>query len=213
MLFSGKENVFMCLVAFQKNFRKIFSGVWKRRRKRQTQKNTDKTQKKNHQRSMLDWIRWRGASRALVRRPRRRSRLTAWSHEGEIAIFVRSQSTAWSREASIAISQSTAPIAIGAVLRKIAISDRSRRTGARGLSAIVGLDWSSVFFLLRARSLSLSLSFSGNTLKWKWKCKMISVVKAIFFGSTEINFRKILFSGPTKHPHFRKWFSPKTNTA
>ena len=28
MLFSRKENVFMCLVAFQKMFRKIFSGVW-----------------------------------------------------------------------------------------------------------------------------------------------------------------------------------------
>ena len=28
MLFFGKENVFMCLVAFQKKFRKIFSGVW-----------------------------------------------------------------------------------------------------------------------------------------------------------------------------------------
>ena len=28
MLFSGKENVSMCLVAFQKNFRKIFSDVW-----------------------------------------------------------------------------------------------------------------------------------------------------------------------------------------
>ena len=27
-LFSGKENVFMCLVAFQKMFRKIFSDVW-----------------------------------------------------------------------------------------------------------------------------------------------------------------------------------------
>ena len=46
MLFSGKENVFMCLVAFQKIFQKIFSGVWKRRRKKQTQKNTNKTQKK-----------------------------------------------------------------------------------------------------------------------------------------------------------------------
>ena len=44
MLFSGKENVFMYLVAFLKIFRKIFSSVWKRRRKRQTQKNTDKTQ-------------------------------------------------------------------------------------------------------------------------------------------------------------------------
>ena len=28
MLFSGKENVFICLVAFQKMFRKIFSDVW-----------------------------------------------------------------------------------------------------------------------------------------------------------------------------------------
>ena len=28
MLFSGKENVFMCLVAFQKMFRKIFFDVW-----------------------------------------------------------------------------------------------------------------------------------------------------------------------------------------
>ena len=41
MLFSGKENVFMCLVAFQKNFWKIFSGVWRRRRKRQIQTNPD----------------------------------------------------------------------------------------------------------------------------------------------------------------------------
>ena len=28
MLFSGKENIFMCLAAFQKMFRKIFSGIW-----------------------------------------------------------------------------------------------------------------------------------------------------------------------------------------
>ena len=28
MLFFGKENVFMCLVAFKKKFRKIFSDVW-----------------------------------------------------------------------------------------------------------------------------------------------------------------------------------------
>ena len=53
--FSEKENVFMCLVAFQKNFRKIFSGVWKRRRKRQSQQNTDKTQKKPRQKIINDW--------------------------------------------------------------------------------------------------------------------------------------------------------------
>ena len=174
MLFFGKENVFMCLVAFQKIFRKIFSGIWKRRRKRQTQKNSDKTQKKNHQRSMLDWVRRRGALRAPVRRPR-----------SEIVIdgaISRRQDRDRQRDLA-----------------------RSARTGARGSPAIIGLDWSSVFFLSRAHS--LSLSFSGNTLKWKWKCKLISVVKAIFFRSTEINFRKILFSGPTKHPHFRKSIS------
>ena len=36
----------MCLVAFQKNFRKIFSGVWKRRRKIQIQKKTHATTQK-----------------------------------------------------------------------------------------------------------------------------------------------------------------------
>ena len=36
---------------------------------------------------------------------------------------------------------------------------------------------------------------------------MISVVKGIFFGSTDFNFRKIEFSGPTKQPHFRKSIS------
>ena len=44
----------MCLVAFQKIFRKIFSGVWKRRRKRQSQQNTDKTQKKPRQKIIND---------------------------------------------------------------------------------------------------------------------------------------------------------------
>ena len=45
MLFSGKENVFMCLVVFQKIFRKIFSGVCKMLQgKRQNQKNKHSTQ-------------------------------------------------------------------------------------------------------------------------------------------------------------------------
>ena len=40
----------MCLVAFQKIFRKIFSGVWKRRRKTQIQKNTSHNLEKNRDR-------------------------------------------------------------------------------------------------------------------------------------------------------------------
>ena len=43
MLFFGKENIFMCLVTFQKIFWKKFSIVWRRRRKRQTRQ----TQKKD----------------------------------------------------------------------------------------------------------------------------------------------------------------------
>ena len=49
MLFYEKENVFMCLVAFQNIFQKIFSGVWKRswkrRRKRQNPEKPGQTQK------------------------------------------------------------------------------------------------------------------------------------------------------------------------
>ena len=88
---------------------------------------------------------------------------------GAISIFARSRSTARSHKASIAISRSTAPITIGAVLRKITISDRSRRTRARE----IGADWSSEFADDRWTGLELglllsrarSLSFSGNTLK------------------------------------------------
>ena len=43
----------MCLVAFQNIFRKIFSGVWKRRRKTQIQKNTSHNPEKNHQRRQI----------------------------------------------------------------------------------------------------------------------------------------------------------------
>ena len=154
MLFFGKENVFMCLVAFQKIFRKIFSSVWKRRRKRQTQKNKDKTQKKKS--STIDWVRRRGASRAPVWRLRCRSRSTARSHEGEIVIFARSRSTSrdCNRRRDLAKRLSRSRIAVFGL--ELA---RSARIGARGSPAIVRLDWSSVFFLSRARSLSLSLFF------------------------------------------------------
>ena len=144
MLFSGKENVSMCLVAFQNIFRKIFFGVWKRRRKRQIQKNTSHNPEKKS-----------STTTNLVRR----------------------------QIASIAISNLPLSRAVVGLDRDL---NRCRQ-----------------FFLSRACSLSLS----GNTLKWKWKGKMISVIKAIFFRSTEINFWKIEFFGPTKHPHFRKSIS------
>ena len=80
-----------CLVAFQKIFRKIFSSVWKRRRKTQIQKNTSHNPGKNHQRWHWTPFDDRAVDRDL------RSRSTARSRSRllrEIAIFARSQSTA-----------------------------------------------------------------------------------------------------------------------
>ena len=82
-IFSGNANFRKrkmfpwCLVAFQKIFRKIFSGVWKKRRKTQIQKNTSHNPDRT------------------VDRDRRRDR--------DLAFFVRSRSTAQSREASTTI--------------------------------------------------------------------------------------------------------------
>ena len=79
----------MCLVAFQKIFRKIFYGVWKRRRKTQIQKNTSHNPEKNHQRRQIQFD-----DRAVDRDQRRDHYLT---------FFTRSRSTVRSREGKIAI--------------------------------------------------------------------------------------------------------------
>ena len=187
----SEGKMFSCVwLHFKKFSEKYFLVFGKEEGKDKPRKTRTKPRKKNHQRSTLDWVRWRGASRAPVRRPRRRSRSMARSHEGEIVIFARSRltsrdhdlreiaidvarsrSTAWSSEASIAISRSTASIAIDAVLREIVISDRGRQIGAREIRA----DWSSGFaddrrtgleldLLPLARSLSLSLSLFPEIL-------------------------------------------------
>ena len=97
----------------------------------------------------------------------------------------------------------------GEIALSIAIFARSRST-ATGMFAgeiAIGADWRS---RSRARALSLSLSLShfpeilwreNRSVKWfPWS-------KAFFFRSTDFNFRKIEFSGPTKQPHFRKSIS------
>ena len=69
-IFSGNANFRKrkmfpwCLVAFQKIFRKMLSGVWKRRRKTQIQKNTSHNPEKKSSTTTLN----------TVRRPHRRSR-------------------------------------------------------------------------------------------------------------------------------------------
>ena len=148
MLFSGKENVFICLVAFQKIIRKIFFGVRKRRRKRpknifwclekkkektnpeKHRQNPKKTQKKNHQRLTLDWVRRHGASRVPIRdRDRRRdlakarrSRLTSWDCDR------------WRDLAKRRLRSRKAPRRS----QSAQCFARSARTG--GSSAIIGLD-------------------------------------------------------------------------
>ena len=137
MLFSGKENVFICLVAFQKIFRKIFSDVWKRRRKRQTQE-------KYHQRSRSEI-----AISPARSRDQRRELATVRSTRRKIAISV---------EGEIAPS-----IVIFAAIVGLELA-RSAPPGARSPPAIVGL--TRMFLLLsHAFAHSLSLSFSGNALK------------------------------------------------
>ena len=108
----------MCLVAFQKIFRKIFFGVWKRRRKTQIQKNTSHNLEKNHQRRQIH-----SDDRAVDRNPRSQS--TARSHEASIAISDLPLSPTYE------ISRST----FREIAPSIAISrrrrDRDRRGGRR----------------------------------------------------------------------------------
>ena len=120
----------MCLVAFQKTFRKIFSGVWKRRRKTQIRKHKPQPRKKKI-------INDENVSSPTTARSTARSRsrlLREITIDGEIAIFARSRSTKRSRE-----DRDLA----------FAISDwswsRRSRTGSSPLA--------------RARALSLSLIF------------------------------------------------------
>ena len=140
----------------QHHFRKIFSGVWKRRRKTQIQKTQVTTQKKKKSLTTKMFP---------VRRPRRQSRFEI-AINGAIAISDRDRAD--DRDIGLEL--------------ELAISDwswssrrlRGRRIGAREIDA----DWSSEFagdrrtdwiFSSRARalSLSLSLSFSENALKGK----------------------------------------------
>ena len=123
----------MCLVAFQKIFRKIFSGVWKRR-KTQIQKNTSHTTQKkliNNDKFAID-----GAIAISRRRDRDRR------------IFLDGSSSRISRP-TYDMSQSR----IGEIALSIAISIRRSRSTARSRDGEIAFVASP---LARARSLSLS---------------------------------------------------------
>ena len=138
-----------CLVAFQKIFRKIFSGVWKRRRKTQIQKNTS-----------------HNPDRA-IRRSRSRSRLLR-----EIAIdgaISRSIDSDLNPVRSLEGKIASTAISIRCNLAKVRSQSRS------GCEIAINDDWNVCrrdhdrrgLEITIACALSLSLSFSGNTLKGK----------------------------------------------
>ena len=213
MLFSGKENVFMCLVTFQNIFRKIFSGVWKRRRKRQNPEKPGQTQK-NTARSRDGWSDLG-------------SRSTSRSREASIAIGANSTSRDCDRRRDLTKrrSQSTRT-----VLREITSSDRDRqrdlakhrsrwsrsreRCFARDCAAqsrVLSLSRSPFAWALFARpqfrksfevKIGTKMNFRGQryyfTINWKWFLE-----NSIFQTNQTAYFTENDFLKP---------FSPKTNT-
>ena len=170
MLFSGKENVFMCLVAFQKMFRKIFSGVWlcswKYLRKHifyllltfswlpnkyiisfiPQCRNTNKTQKKKNHQIRLNWEKKEqrevtGFDEGL-RSVRRQDRDRRGASCDRDRWFARSRSM-------------LRAIAIGTVLRAISADDFGDLGG-----------WSQLSLLSFSLSFSRSLSLLRVTRKW-----------------------------------------------
>ena len=139
--FPEKENISMCLVAFQKIFRKIFSGVWKRRRKTQPRKNSNTVQILPL--GSLAGARDRDQQRDLAVA---RSRSTARSREGEIAIY---------RSSSRISRSSSTDLPLGSLAG--AISQRRDRDQRRDLTVTRSR---SSHLLSRASALSLFLSLS-----------------------------------------------------
>ena len=184
--FPEKENISLCLVAFQKIFRKIFSGVWKRKRKTQTQE-------KYHlrSRSRRHDLAINGASsrqRDLV------PSITIWDRD-----LRRELATARDRaiDRDLRHELTTArDRAIDRDLREIAPPRAWTGDWRRlKLGLEIGAAWRSTDCsvsspLSRVRALSLSLSFSGNALKWKWGEKIISGSKVKIWPKWVNNYKK-----------------------
>ena len=172
MLFFGKENVFMCLVAFQNIFRKIFSDVWKRswkrRRKRQ---NLEKPRRTRRDLAIDDAI-----SRSTAR-----SRIAI---DGAISRSVDRNRREW------CFARSRSRIAIDGAISRSVDHDRCFARSCRQIAIVDVISWSTIrvdrdlvngasreiaprdlaFFLsliLPLHELSLRVPSSGNHLKWK----------------------------------------------
>ena len=136
----------MCLVAFQKIFRKIFSGVWKRRRKTQIRKHKATTQEKKSS-TITTQDRDHGAIAIAITERSRSEIVMAPDHDRRRAIAI------WIAIAIMGRSRSEIAMA----------PDRDRRrdrdlTVNRAVGLELELTISDWIFSSCARSLSLSLS-------------------------------------------------------
>ena len=172
ILFSGKENIFICLVAFQKMFRKIFSDVWLCSWKYHRKHIFYLLLIFSHIFSVIKRI--HNIIHSLKHKQNPEKNHQIWTNEGEIAISI----------GTIAIGE----IAIG----EIAI-DADQRGVWIGLSLSRCVCSLSVFCCVLAKRVSLFCACYGNRLKVKRLCKMISGSTSVNFGQMEIIFRKIYF--------------------
>ena len=169
----------MCLVAFQKKFRKIFSSVWKRRRKRQNPEKHGQNPKKKSSnpvklreaRETGDWVR-RGA------------RLHSGG-EGEIGAVLR----------EIAISQSTALIAISRSIDR----DRRDRCLARSffLSFVLPLRVCELSLRVSVLEIIWSENRNGNEFPWS---------TLLFYGQLKMISGKFYFQNQPNNLFYGKWF-------
>ena len=164
MLFSGKENVFMWLVAFQKMFRKIFSDVWL-------------CSWKYHRKHIFYLLLTFSHIFSVAKRIY------------NIIHFSKHKQNPEKKNHQI---RTLRAIAVGASRDRRGAGDVGGRYRRAWLWTISTL--SSFFLPLSlSLALSLFCTWPGNGLKVKWKCKTISGSKALNFGQTEIIFRKFYF--------------------
>ena len=160
----------MCLVAFQKMFRKIFSDVWLCSWKYHKKHIFYLLLIFSHIFSVIKRIHNIIHSSKQKQNPKKNHKIR--TNEGEIAI---------------------GEITIGEITIAIAILIVDRRGVWIGLSLSRCVCSLSVFCCVLAERVSLFCACYGNCLKVKRLCKMISGLTSVNFGQTEIIFRKIYF--------------------
>ena len=219
MLFSGKENVFMCLAVTKFVLRKINLGVWfiqtflqKMHQIRQKKQNTAKENESN---PVEEKMRSRGEGN-IERRRGRCDRSTS----GAIDDCDRATrpSTSGARPTSALVDRAArSTISPRDLIDRTARStiasrdliDRNRRlchSSAQCDRQTSGAIWALSSLSLSLSDLgslfSLSLSFSGNDLKWKWGWKIISGSKVKILVNRKSFSGKYHFSW---QPNMRVW--------